>query len=125
MDLNEFSREYPEMYRRMDGKVRDFIRGNNVTGNMSLVEWNNMIDRLMYDTEPYWDDDDYYGGAIATGQLDSPKTAGYGSTSAWAPAVLPVQYGQDFDRRRRRRRRDDRFDRRDILRLLFLRLLFG
>lgn len=98
MELLEFAEEFPEMYAMLNDNVNYIIDTNNMNGEESLLNLDNMIDSLVNQYE----ENDYYGmDTIDSQQIDR----------------------FDRDRRRRRRRFRD-FDLRDIFRLLFFRNLF-
>lgn len=110
MELNAFAAEFPELYAMLDETVRSTIVTNNMTGEESLRDWDNMIENYVSNFEY----DDYYGQEI--GEISSQQIP-FDGFGGWD--------GRDRDRDRRRRRRRFRdFSLRDIIRLLFLRQLF-
>ena len=101
MELLEFAEEFPEMYAMLNDNVIYIIDNNNMTGEESLLNLDNMIDTLL----GQYDENNYFGfGTIDSQQIDGFRRDDRGY------------------RRRRRRFRD--FNIRDILRLLFFRNLF-
>lgn len=101
MELLDFAEEFPEIYAILNDNVIYLIDNNNVNGEESLINLDNMIDSLLNQYE----ENNYYGFAT----IDSQQIDGFGRD------------GRGY-RRRRRRFRD--FNLRDILRLLFFRNLF-
>jgi len=47
MDLNEFAQSQPELYRQMNDQVNQFIDRYMITGEVPLMEWDGMVDRLV------------------------------------------------------------------------------
>lgn len=101
MELLEFAEEFPQMYAMLNDNVRYIIDSNNMNGEETLLNLDNMIDNLINQYE----ENDYYG----TNTIENQQIDGFGR--------------DDRDRRRRRRRFRD-FNLRDILLLLFFRNLF-
>ncbi len=101
MELLEFAEEFPEIYAMLNDNVRYIIDNNNMNGEESILNLDNMIDSLINQYE----DNDYFGlNSIESQQVDG--------------------FRRDDRDRRRRRRRFRNFNLRDILRLLFFRHLF-
>lgn len=101
MELLEFAEEFPEMYAMLNDNVSYIIDNNNINGEETLLNLDNMIDSLV----DQYEENDYYGFVtIESQQIDG--------------------FGRDDRGRRRRRRRFRDFNIRDILRLLFFRNLF-
>ncbi|MTK08469.1 MAG: hypothetical protein F8N38_15465 [Hungatella sp.] len=103
MELDAFASEFPELYAMLNETVRITIVTNNMAGEESLRDWDNMIDNYVSN----FDYEDCYGQE--TGEISSQQ--------------IPFGGRDGRDRNRRRRRFDD-FNLRDITRLLFLRQLF-
>lgn len=101
MELLEFAEEFPQMYAMLNDNVRYIIDNNNMNGEETLSNLDNMIDDLINQYE----ENDYYG----TNTIESQQIDGFRR--------------DDRDHRRRRRRFRD-FNLRDILLLLFFRNLF-
>jgi hypothetical protein len=110
MELYVFAANFPELYAMLDDTVNCTIMANNMTGEESLRDWDNMIDNFVKNFES----DEYYGqeiGAISSQQMPFGGFGGRGD--------------RDRDRDRDRRNRPSRgFNIRDIVRLMFLRQLF-
>lgn len=102
MGLNEFAALYPDLYMMLNNNVRNMIRDNNITGDVPLREWDDLIDSVLMSGDEYFFDDFNDMDVMPTQQM--------------------TPFFPDRDGFRRRRRRD--FDLRDIIRLLFLRELF-
>jgi hypothetical protein len=101
MELLDFAEEYPEIYAMLNDNVVYLIDNNNMNGEETLVNLDDMIDNLLNQYE----ENNFYGFAtIDTQQIDG--------------------FGRDGRDRRRRRRRFRDFNLRDIFRLLFFRNLF-
>lgn len=101
MELLVFAEEFPEMYAMLNDNVNYIINSNNMTGEESIANLDDMIDGLLNQYE----ENDYYGfNTIQSQQFDGFDR-------------------DDRDRRRRRRRFRD-FDLRDVVRLIFFRNLF-
>ncbi|WP_033165446.1 hypothetical protein [Clostridium sp. KNHs205] len=101
MDLLDFAEEYPEIYAMLNDNVVYLIDNNNISGDETLTNLDDMIDNLLNQYE----ENNYYGFAtIDTQQIDG--------------------FGRDGRGRRRRRRNFRDFNLRDIFRLLFFRNLF-
>lgn len=101
MELLEFAEEFPEIFAMLSDNVNNIINSNNMNGEESLVDLDNMIDNLLNQYE----ENNYYGlYTVESQQFDG--------------------FDRDDRNRRRRRRRFRHFDVRDILRLLFFRNLF-
>lgn len=104
MDLNEFALSYPDLYRMLNNNVRNVIRDHNITGDLPLRDWDDMIDSVLM----LGGGNDFYDDFSDMDTLPVQQ-------------LSPFFSGRDeFDMRRRRRD----FDLRDIIRLLFLRELF-
>lgn len=101
MELLEFAEDFPEMYSMLNDNVLYIIENNNMNGEESLLNLDNMIDELL----DQYEDNNYFGfGAVDSQQIDGFRRDGRGH--------------------RRRRRHFRNFNVRDILRLLFFRNLF-
>lgn len=104
MELSAFASEFPELYAMLYETVRSTIVANNMTGEESLRDWDNMIDNYVSNFEY----EDYCGQEMGKSSAQQIPFGGFGDR------------GRDRDRRRRFRD----FNLRDITRLLFLRQLF-
>lgn len=112
MELYSFASEFPELYTMLNETVRSTIAANNMTGEESLRDWDNMIDNYVSNFEY----EDYYGQEMGESLSQIPFD-GFGGRDG-------RDWDRDRDRDRRRRRRFHDFNLRDIIRLLFLRQLF-
>ena len=110
MELYAFASEFPELFAMLNETVRSTIAANNMTGEESLRDWDNMIDNFVSNFEY----EDYYGQEMGESLSQQIPFDGFGDRDR----------DTDRDRRRRRRRRFHDFNLRDIIRLLFLRQLF-
>lgn len=108
MELYEFAANFPEEYAMLDETVRYTLAANNMTGEESLRDWDNMVDNLVRNFE----NEDYYGQDMRMISSQQIPFDGFGFRDR-----------RDRDRDRFRRRFRD-FNIRDIIRLLFLRRLF-
>ena len=106
MELSEFAANYPELYAMLEEDIRYYIAENNMDGDISLSEWDNIIDAILNKYEQ----DNYYGFNMEDVMSQQMPYDGF--------------MGRDRDYRFRRRRRFRDFNVRDIIRLLFLRQLF-
>lgn len=117
MELYVFAANYPELYAILDETVRSTIVANNMTGEESLRDWDNMIDNFVNDFEC----EDYCGQDKEEILSQQIPFGGYGDWDGRDRDRYRDRY-RYRDRRRRRRFRDNNL--RDIIRLLFLRQLF-
>nr|WP_288830569.1 hypothetical protein [uncultured Clostridium sp.] len=115
MELDVFAVDFPELYEMLDETVRSTIVANNMNGEESLRDWDNMIDNFVSNFEY----EDFYGQEI--GETSSQQIP-FGGFGGWDGRDRDRDRDRDWYRRRRRRFRD--FNLRDIVRLLFLRQLF-
>jgi len=119
MELDVFASDFPELYEMLDETVRSTIVGNNMNGEESLRDWDNMIDNFVSN----FDYEDYYGQEMGETSSQQIPLGGFGGWDGRDRGRDRDRYrDRDWDRRRRRRFRD--FNLRDIIRLLFLRQLF-
>lgn len=115
MELYAFASEFPELYAMLNETVRSTIAANNMTGEESLRDWDNMIDNFVSNFEY----EDYYGQEMGESLSQQIPFDDFGGRDG-----RDRDRDRDRDRRRRRRRRFHDFNLRDIIRLLFLRQLF-
>ncbi|WP_077610608.1 hypothetical protein [Clostridium sp. Marseille-P2415] len=102
MDINEFAILYPELYSMIVEDVSYAVDMNQITGEESLRDWDNLVDSLVKKYEQAENMDE---------NMAQQFPGGFGDRD-------------DRDRRRRRRRRFRDHDLRDLFRIIFLRRLF-
>jgi len=110
MHLNEFAAIYPELYVMLRAEVRYMISENNMSGDESLNDWDDMVTDIVRN----FNENDFADFDID----EMPVQQQLGPFDGFRDR----DRDRDRDRRRRRRRRN--FDIRDIIRAIFLRELF-
>ena len=128
MELYVFAAKFPELYAMLDETVRSTIVSNNMNGEQSLKDWDNMIDNYVRNFE----NEKYYGQEmreISSQQIPYNVYWGRDGRDRDRDRDRDWDRGRDWDRNRDwDRYRDYRqfydFNIRDIIRILYLRQLF-
>jgi len=127
MELNDFAANYPELYTSLNEYIRLTIENNQINGEVSLTNWDNMVDHIV----SQFDQQDYNGYASASVSAQTFRHDGNRCHGRDCNRDRDWD-NRDWDNRGwDNRNRDNRcrngfcdFDLRDTVRILFLRNLF-